>query len=89
MIILYTKDNCQACISTKDLLISQNAPFIEENVAESQNALEIALSKSQSLSTPVLDIDGTIIVGYSKKRILNELRKKKERKTTSRSKETQ
>lgn len=35
--------------------------------------MEEALEKSGSFSTPVLEINGAIIIGYSKERILNAL----------------
>lgn len=61
------------------MLTVQNAPFSEENTDKSLQAFEQALVKSQTFSTPVVDIEGEIIVGYSRQKILDALRKAKRR----------
>jgi glutaredoxin len=54
---------------TKEFFAKNNVQYEELNVATDQKAREDMLEKSQQLGVPVIDIDGTIIIGFDKKNL--------------------
>ena len=51
---------------TKDFLKENNIKFKEIDVSSDQKAAQEMIKKSGQLGVPVIDIDGTIIVGFNK-----------------------
>lgn len=66
MIKIYTTDSCPWCVKAKNYLKSKNINFTELNVAEDMIAREEMLKKSKQMGVPVLDINGTVIIGFDK-----------------------
>ena len=71
--IVYSTDTCPWCTVAKDYLKENNVEFEVKNVAEDEAARAELMQKSGQLGIPVLDIDGTIIVGFDKQAISNAL----------------
>ena len=72
-VIIYTTPTCPYCMMAKQLLKQLGVKYIEKDVlADKQAAIEM-YTKSGQLGTPVLDIDGTIIVGFRPDLILKAL----------------
>lgn len=69
MIKIYSTTVCPWCVKAKKYLESKNIDFVDLNVAEDMEAREEMLSKTKQMSVPVLDINGTIIIGFDKKAI--------------------
>lgn len=74
MIKVYTTDSCPWCDKAKSYLKSKNISFEEINVAEDMDGREEMLKKSKQMGVPVLDINGTIIVGFDKPAIDNAIK---------------
>jgi len=53
----------------KKYLQSKNIPFTEIDVSTDQEASAEIVRRSGQRSVPVIDIDGTLIVGFDKDRI--------------------
>lgn len=75
MVKVYTTDACPWCVKAKNYLKSKDVTFEELNVAENMPAREEMLKKSKQMGVPVLDIDGTIIIGFDKPAIDTALNK--------------
>lgn len=75
MVKVYTTDSCPWCVKAKNYLKSKNIAFEELNVAENMIAREEMLKKSKQMGVPVLDINGTVIVGFDKPAIDTALTK--------------
>ncbi|MGG7178997.1 glutaredoxin family protein [Clostridium paraputrificum] len=75
MVKVYTTNACPWCVKAKNYLKSQNVAFEEVNVAEDMMAREEMLKKSKQMGVPVLDINGTVIVGFDKPAIDTALTK--------------
>ena len=71
--IVYSTDACPWCTVAKEFLTENNVEFEVKNVAEDENARDELMTKSGQLGIPVLDIDGTIIVGFDKDAITQAL----------------
>lgn len=70
MIIVYTGKNCIYCHKVKDLLKKRDKEFEERDIEQYRNEL---VEKTGQLGVPVTDIDGEIVVGFSKNRLENLL----------------
>ena len=75
MIKVYTTDSCPWCVKSKNYLKSKDIAFEELNVAEDMDARQEMLQKSRQMGVPVLDINGTVIIGFDKPAIDTALTK--------------
>ena len=69
MVKVYSTNSCPWCVKAKNYLKSVNVEFEEFNVQDDMAAREEMVSKSKQMGVPVLDINGTIIVGFDKNSI--------------------
>lgn len=69
MIKVYSTNSCPWCVKAKNYLKSVNIEFEDLNVQENMIARDEMISKSKQMGVPVLDINGTIIVGFDKSAI--------------------
>ncbi|MBI2136773.1 glutaredoxin family protein [Candidatus Woesearchaeota archaeon] len=74
---VYSTTSCPWCHKAKDYLKSLNVQFQDINVGEDQDAANEMVEKSGQMGVPVLDVNGTIIVGFDKAAIDSALGKKK------------
>ena len=75
MVKVYTTNSCPWCVKAKNYLKSKNIGFEELNVAEDMKAREEMVKKSRQMGVPVLDINGTVIIGFDKPAIDTALTK--------------
>lgn len=75
MIKLYTTNTCPWCVKAKNYLKSKDITFEEVNVQDDMIAREEMINKSKQMGVPVLDINGTIIIGFDKPSIDTALSK--------------
>ncbi|MDK2800638.1 MAG: glutaredoxin 3 [Clostridiales bacterium] len=68
-VIVYSTPTCPWCHKVKDYLKSNSIPFQDINVAEDRNGAVEMIKKSGQRGVPVLDIDGTIVIGFDKENI--------------------
>jgi len=65
MIKVYSTTICPWCVKAKDYLKSKDITFEDINVTDNMDAREEMLLKSKQMGVPVLDINGTIIIGFN------------------------
>lgn len=75
MIKVYSTNSCPWCVKAKNYLKSINVEFEEVNVQEDMAARDEMIKKSRQMGVPVLDIEGTVIVGFDKNAIDKALNK--------------
>ncbi|MBI5003195.1 glutathione S-transferase N-terminal domain-containing protein [Candidatus Woesearchaeota archaeon] len=75
-VIVYSTNSCPWCVKVKDFLKENKIDYIEHNVAEDAKALQNMEEKSGQRGVPVLDINGTIIVGFDRDAIKAALKLK-------------
>ena len=66
MVKVYSTNACPWCVKAKDYLKSKGIEFEELNVQEDMAAREEMVAKTKQMGVPVLDINGTFIVGFDK-----------------------
>jgi len=70
---VYSTPTCPYCTMLKEFLNRNNVEFEEIDVASNSDAAVEMIVKSGQKSVPVLDIDGTIIIGYNETAIRERL----------------
>ena len=73
---IYTTTTCPYCVMAKRFLKENNVKYEEVNVQENRDAAEEMIEKSGQMGVPVIDVDGTIIVGFDKKALEKALKLK-------------
>ena len=63
-ITIYSTTWCGFCKQAKEFFKSKGLDFTELDVEKDPKAAEAMVAKSKQQGVPVIDIDGTIIVGY-------------------------
>jgi len=73
-IILYTAPACPFCIIVKNFLNKNSIKFDEIDISKYRKKKEEMEKKSNQSQVPVTDVDGTIIIGYSLKKLKEALK---------------
>ena len=76
-IIIYGAEWCAFCHEAMRYLDSLNVKYVYKNVEHDMNDARAAVEKSGQTGIPVIDMDGTIIVGFDRPRINQTLKDKK------------
>jgi glutaredoxin-like YruB-family protein len=73
-VIVYSTSTCPWCDKVKEFLKQNNVEFEERNAQlNPQYATELQ-EKSGGVGVPVIDVDGTIIIGYNEKKLREVLK---------------
>ncbi|MDD4990393.1 MAG: glutaredoxin domain-containing protein [Candidatus Pacebacteria bacterium] len=70
---VYSTEFCPYCVALKEFLKEQKITFEAIDVTENQKAQEEMIEKSGQMGVPVVDIDGEIIIGFDREKILQLL----------------
>lgn len=65
-VTIYTTPTCAYCKMTKAFFKEHDVVYEEKDVAADHAAAKEAMEKSGQMSVPIIDIDGTIVVGFDK-----------------------
>jgi len=66
---VYSTPTCSWCIRVKQFLKENNIEFQNLDVSGDHLAVDEMMAKTGQMGVPVLDIDGTIIIGFDKDKI--------------------
>ena len=66
---VYSTPTCPWCVKAKDFLKKKGIPYEDLDVSKDAKARNEMIEKSGQLGVPVLDVKGTIIVGFDPKSI--------------------
>jgi glutaredoxin-like YruB-family protein len=70
---VYSTPTCPYCRMAEDFLKEKGIEFEHVDVSVSQPAAQEMISKSGQMGVPVIDIDGQIVVGFDKPKIIRIL----------------
>ena len=73
-VIVYSTPTCPWCRTAKEFLKKHNVAFKDFDVSTDEKAREEMIKKSDQMGVPVLDINGTIIVGFDIEKIKGALK---------------
>jgi glutaredoxin-like YruB-family protein len=71
---VYSTPSCSKCRALKTFLKENNIGFQDIDVAADQKAAQEMIEKSGQMAVPVVDIDGTIIAGFDRKKVEEALK---------------
>lgn len=74
-ILVYSTQSCPWCSKVKEYFKEKKIKFEDIDVGRDRQKAQEMIKKSGQMGVPVIDIDGTIIVGFDKERIDNALKK--------------
>lgn len=66
---IYSSPTCSYCIRAKQFLKDNSIPFIDYDVSTDHEKGREMIARSGQMGVPVIDIDGTLIVGFDRARI--------------------
>ena len=69
MVKVYSTPTCPYCHLAKQFLKENKVEFEDIDVSTDQKAAQEMIDKSRQMGVPVLDINGTIVVGFDKAKI--------------------
>lgn len=70
---IYTTSMCPWCLKAKEFFKENNIKYQEINVGENEEARNEMLEKSGQFGVPVIDVNGTIIIGYDREALKKAL----------------
>jgi glutaredoxin 3 len=70
---VYSTKTCPWCYRAKDFFTENKVKFTDYDVAVDEKARDEMMEKSGQMGVPVIDIDGTIIVGFDQQKIKQAL----------------
>ncbi len=73
MVKVYSTPTCVYCVTLKKFLEEKGIQYEEVNVAQDQEALEEMVEKTGQRGVPVVEINGEIIIGFDRERIIQLL----------------
>lgn len=72
---VYSTETCPWCKKVKEFLGEKGVEFEDIDVSKDQEAVKEMMEKSGQMGVPVVDINGTIIVGFDQAKIEEALKK--------------
>lgn len=63
-VIVYSTPTCPYCVMAKDFFKHNGVSFEDVNVAQDRARAEEMINKSGQMGVPVIDIEGSVIVGF-------------------------
>lgn len=72
-IMIYSTPSCVFCVMAKDFFKENNIPFEEYNVAENLEKRKEMMQKTGQMGVPVIDIDGSVVIGFDKEVVAKKL----------------
>jgi glutaredoxin-like YruB-family protein len=73
MIKVYSTPTCPYCVTLKKFLKEKGFEFEDIDVSADQTELQEMIDKSGQMGVPVINIDGQIIVGFNREKIVELL----------------
>lgn len=73
---VYSTQTCPYCHAAKDFLKENKIAFEDIDVSKDHDAAQEMIEKSGQMGVPVIDINGTIIVGFDKAAMKKALKMK-------------
>lgn len=74
MVKLYTTPTCFYCEALKNFFNEHNIKYETIDVSKDHEALHEMMEKTGQMGVPVIDIDGEIIVGFDREKIVSLLK---------------
>lgn len=74
MVKIFITPACPYCFTLKEFLKEKGIEFEEIDVSKDEKARDEMIKKSGKLEAPIIEIDGQIVVGFDKEKIVKLLK---------------
>ena len=74
---IYSTSSCPYCVALKGFLEENKIEFEEIDVSLDQESMKMIIKKTGQMGVPVIDIDGELVVGFDRKKIVELLKVEK------------
>ncbi|HXK32224.1 MAG: glutathione S-transferase N-terminal domain-containing protein [Candidatus Pacebacteria bacterium] len=74
MVRLFTTPICPYCYTLKEFLKEHNVAFEEIDVSQDAKSRDFIIEKTGKMEVPVIDIEGEVIAGFDRERIVKLLK---------------
>lgn len=68
-VLIYTTPTCVYCRAAKEFFKEHNVVYEEKDVAKDEQARNDMVKKSGMMAVPVIDIQGTIVLGFDRAKV--------------------
>ncbi len=68
-VIIYSTPTCHFCHLAKEFFGAHGIKYTDRDAASDRQARQEAVQKSDQMGVPVIDVDGTIVVGFDEPRL--------------------
>jgi len=72
-VTVYSTPTCPFCIRAKQFLKDNNIQYADIDVSSDQIKAQEMIERSGQMGVPVIDVEGTIVVGFDKDKIKEAL----------------
>lgn len=72
-VLIYSTPTCPYCKQAKAFLTEKGVAFTDIDVSTDASKAQEMIEKSGQMGVPVLDIEGTLIIGFDREKIANTL----------------
>jgi glutaredoxin-like YruB-family protein len=72
-VTIYSTPTCTYCQAAKEFFKANGVEYVELDVAADLAARADMVSKSGQMGVPVIDIEGTIVIGFDEERLKSAL----------------
>ena len=72
-IMIYSTPSCAFCVMAKEFFKENKIPFEEYNVAADLEKRKEMMQKTGQMGVPVIDIDGSVVIGFDKEVIAKKV----------------
>ena len=70
---VFTTPVCPYCYTLKEFLKEKGIDFVDIDISKDEKAREDLIQKTGKMEAPVVEIDGEIVIGFDRKKIVNLL----------------
>jgi len=70
---VYSTTTCPYCVAVKEFLKENKVEFEDIDVSQDEESIKMIVEKTGQMGVPVIDIDGELIVGFDRQKIVELL----------------
>ncbi|OGZ19242.1 MAG: NrdH-redoxin [Candidatus Nealsonbacteria bacterium RBG_13_38_11] len=74
MVRIFTTPACPYCLTLKGFLKDHNVAFEEIDVSQDSKSCDYIIEKTGKMEVPVIDIEGEVIAGFDRQKIVKLLK---------------
>ncbi len=72
-VIIYSAPHCAYCHMAKDWLKESKIEYVEHDISADAQKREEIIQKTGQMGVPVIEVDGDIVIGFDKERLIHLL----------------